>query len=464
MNPGGQNSATNSNQHIYTPLELLREVRLHIEAGFPRVLLEAEISNLSRPASGHLYFTLKDEKAQIRCALFKSSAARLMIKPENGIKVLARGRISLYEARGDFQMIVDGLQHAGEGLLRQQFEALKKKLESEGLFDTQLKKPLPPIPLKIGVITSPSGAAIRDVLNVLKRRWPLAQVRIYGVPVQGEDAPPAIVAALENAGNQKWADVLILCRGGGSLEDLWAFNDENVARSIHTSTIPLISAVGHETDFTIADFVADLRAPTPSAAAELATPDSQTMKTRFSRIQRQLHQRATQQLHRLAQQADHMTHRLGQCHPNRQLLEQRRRLINVSAPLHRNMLRMIGERQSELGFNRARLLQAHPARRVSEHLNEVKALKTGLQRAATRTLRNGRDQLASLARTLQAVSPLQTIARGYAVILDPETEGAIASIEQLKQDDPVIAQLSDGRAYCHVEKLSPESLDVESAD
>ena len=220
----------NSSEHVYTPSELNREVRMHIEMGFPRILLEAEISNLSRPASGHLYFSLKDQRAQIRCALFRSSANRLSIRPENGMKVLARGRISLYEPRGDFQLIVDSLKDAGEGLLQRQFEELKQKLEIEGLFDPANKQELPAHPLRIGVITSPGGAVIRDILHVLERRWPLAGVRLYPVSVQGLEAPSEIVSAIQAANSQQWADILIAGRGGGSLEDLAAFNEETVAR------------------------------------------------------------------------------------------------------------------------------------------------------------------------------------------------------------------------------------------
>ena len=305
----------NSNEHIYTPSELNREVRMHIEMGFPRILLEAEISNLSKPASGHLYFTLKDNKAQIRCALFRSSASRLSIHPENGMKVLARGRISLYEPRGDFQLIVDSLRDAGEGLLRRQFEELKKKLEGEGLFDPTFKQPLPPYPLRIGVVTSPGGAAVRDILHVLARRWPVAKVRLYPVSVQGNEAPREILTALQAANEQNWAEILIVGRGGGSLEDLLAFNDEAVARAVFASGIPVISAVGHETDFSICDFVADLRAPTPSAAAELATPNQAVLKESFARNERQLLRLTRDRLQRDTQGLDHLSHRLQQRHP-----------------------------------------------------------------------------------------------------------------------------------------------------
>ena len=434
---------------------------MHIEAGFPRILLEAEISNLSRPASGHLYFTLKDEKAQVRCALFRSSAARLTINPENGMKVLARGRISLYEARGDFQMIVDGLQHAGEGLLRQQFEALKKKLEAEGLFDERHKKPLPLYPGRIAVITSPSGAAIRDVLHVLERRWPLARVRIYPVPVQGEEAPAAITCALQAANAHRWADVMIMGRGGGSLEDLWAFNDEGLARAIHDSDIPLVSAVGHETDFSISDYVADLRAPTPSAAAEMITPDSQMLAERFSRLERQIQTRTMQILHSQAQRLDHVAHRLEQCHPRRQLDVQQMQLGKATASLHQAMLRSLSEHELALKTHHARLQQVHPGKLVLDRQKYIESLSAVLEKTITQRLVSTREHLGGLARTLHAVSPLQTISRGYAVVLEPDTETAITSVAQLKPDDPLITQLADGQIYSRVERLSDQTLDGE---
>ena len=256
-----QYSPDNGVGNIYTPSELNHEARLHLEAGFGRVWIEGEISNMSRPASGHIYFSLKDEKAQINCALFRSNAYGMNFKPENGMLVQARGRVSLFEARGNYQLIADSMVRSGEGLLRAKFELLKNSLASEGLFAESIKKPLPAFPMRIAVVSSPSGAALRDILNVLERRWPLATVRIYGVPVQGVEAAPAIVEALLAANQHQWAEVIITGRGGGSLEDLWAFNEEPVARAIHASEIPVVSAVGHEIDFSISDFVADLRHP-----------------------------------------------------------------------------------------------------------------------------------------------------------------------------------------------------------
>ena len=395
-------------EHVYTPVELNREVRLHLEMGFPRILLEAEVSNLSRPASGHLYFTLKDDKAQIRCALFRSAATRQSLRLENGMQVLARGRISLYEPRGDFQLILDSVQEAGEGALQRQFEELKKKLEAEGLFDAARKRSLPRYPNRIGLVTSPRGAAIRDILHVLERRWPLAAARLYPVLVQGGGAATEIRRAIEAANRHGWAELLIVGRGGGSLEDLVAFNDESVARAVFSSAIPVVSAVGHETDFSICDFVADLRAPTPSAAAELATPDQAVLKEAFARAGRQLALRTHARLQRDGQRLDHLAHRLQQRHPATRLAEQTRRLRQLSA---------------------------------------------ALQRLALDAMRTRRQRLSGLARTLHAVSPLQVIGRGYAVLTAAGSETVVSSITQVSAGDRVDARLKDGSLHCTVDSV-----------
>ena len=447
-----------SGEHIYTPSELNREVRMHIEMGFPRILMEAEISNLSRPASGHLYFSLKDDKAQIRCALFRSAAGRLSIRPENGMKVLARGRISLYEPRGDFQMIVDGLQDAGEGLLRRQFEELKDKLQAEGLFDQAHKQALPGYPLRIGVVTSPGGAAVRDILHVLQRRWPVAKVRLYPVSVQGSEAPPELLAAIHSANAQNWAEILIVGRGGGSLEDLAAFNDEAMARAVFNSGIPVISAVGHETDFSICDFVADLRAPTPSAAAELATPDQAALKESYARAARQLQRRMQNRLERDTQRLDHLSHRLQQRHPASRLAEQSRQLDNLQAALLRNTRRQLGERHSYLEALSRRLHVHHPGRMLPQLVSRVSNAEQSLYRLVRNELRQRRQSLHDLARTLNAVSPLETIGRGYAVVTSTRSGEVISNTRQAKTGQAITTQLRDGRLMSVVESLDTETL------
>ena len=440
-------------EHIYTPSELNREIKLHLEAGFPRVVLEAEISNLARPASGHLYFSLKDPRAQVRCAMFRSAASRMSVRAENGMKVTARGRISLYEARGDYQFIVDSMQEAGEGLLQRQFEELKKKLESQGLFDPSLKKPLPAYPARIALITSPSGAAVRDLLHVLERRWPVAEIRLYPVPVQGAEAPAEISAAIIAANRQGWADILIVGRGGGSLEDLWAFNDETLARTVAASGIPVVSAVGHETDFSICDFVADLRAPTPSAAAELATPDQSVLKASFQRAQRQLQRRIEGRLQQDGQKLDHLAHRLQQKHPTTRLQEQARQLQVLSSRLAKATRQTLRERTLRLDGLDRRLATHQPDRKLAELGARLEGLEKSLKLQFSRALNSRRERLANLARTLHAVSPLETIGRGYSVLTTADSTEIVSRAAQVSAGDGVTAQIADGFLDCTVDKV-----------
>jgi exodeoxyribonuclease VII large subunit len=440
-------------QAIYTPSELNREVKLHLEAGFPRIQLEAEISNLARPASGHLYFSLKDDKAQVRCAMFRSAASRMSIRAENGIKVLAGGRISLYEARGEYQFIVSDMQDAGVGLLQRNFEELKKKLESEGLFSSANKQELPPYPLRIGLITSPSGAAVRDLLNVLERRWPLARLRLYPVPVQGTEAVEKIPPAIEAANRHGWADVLILGRGGGSLEDLMAFNDETVARAAFASGIPLVSAVGHETDFSICDFVADMRAATPSAAAELTTPDQAVLKESFARSGRQILRRMSDRLQRDAQKLDHLAHRLQQRHPKNRLAEQARLLASAKESLERTMRRYLGDHSLKVENLSRRLATHQPGKMLAELHTRVFTVRKAMERIVQNGLKVRQDKLRYLARTLNAISPLETVARGYAVVTYPKSGEIITSTAQVGEGDGISAQLKDGTLECTVDAV-----------
>jgi len=426
---------------IYTPSELNHEARLHLEAGFGRIWLEGEISNLSRPASGHLYFSIKDDKAYIRCALFRSNRMKTPFRPEDGMQVQARGRLSLYEARGDYQLIVDTMEEAGEGRLRAAFEALKKQLQSEGLFDTDRKQPLPRFPARVAVISSPSGAVIRDILNVLKRRWPLARVRLYPVPVQGDGAAPAISLALAAANRHGWAEAIILGRGGGSLEDLQAFNEESVARAVARSLIPVISAVGHETDFSISDFVADVRAPTPSAAAELLAPDTQAISQSFSNFALQLRRRVLGQLQGLAQKHDHLAHRLGRQHPGQKMQEHRKLLSQLVSRLTTAGRRLIPDLKLSFGHSAERLFSL------------------GSQLVTER-----RRRLQELAHTLNAVSPLPTLDRGYAMVTDPGGEQIISSITQLKPGDPIATQLRDGTLFSTIDRVTDEKLNKLESD
>ena len=424
--------------NIYTPSELNHEARLHLEAGFGRVWVEGEISNISRPASGHIYFSLKDEKAQISCALFRSNTYGMNFKPENGMLVQARGRVSLFEARGNYQLIADSLVRSGEGLLRAKFELLKNNLASEGLFAESHKKALPAFPLRIAVVTSPSGAALRDILNVLQRRWPLAAVRIYGVPVQGVEAAPAIVDALDAVNEHNWAQVIVTGRGGGSLEDLWAFNEEAVARAIFASDIPVVSAVGHEIDYSISDFVADLRAPTPSAAAELISPDQEALQQNLSVLRDRMQQRWLHRHQQLSQKLDHLAHRLQQQHPGQRLAQHRKMLQQAR---HRLLLagsRIVPQRQ--------------------QHLHELGNRR--LPSVGKRIVPERRMKLDNLARTLNAVGPLPTLARGYAIVKDAESDKVVSSVDGLKKKQELVTQFHDGQAFSTVSKTDKKTLNT----
>ena len=422
--------------NIYTPSELNHEARLHLEMGFGRVWVEGEISNMSRPASGHIYFSLKDEKAQISCALFRSNAYGMNFTPENGMLVQARGRVSLFEARGNYQLIADSLVRSGEGLLRAKFELLKNNLASEGLFSESHKKPLPAFPLRIAVVTSPSGAALRDILNVLQRRWPLTTIRVYGVPVQGVEAAPAIVDALAAANLHNWAQVIVTGRGGGSLEDLWAFNEEAVARAIYASDIPVVSAVGHEIDFSISDFVADLRAPTPSAAAELISPDQGALKQNLSLLRNRLQQRSVHMLQQFSQKLDHLAHRLRQQHPGQRLAQHRKMLQQARHRLLLAGARIVPQRQQYL-----------------QELGNRRLLQAGKRIVPERRLK-----LDNLERTLNAVGPLPTLARGYAIVIDAESGKAVSSVDGINAKQALVTQLHDGQVHSAVSKTNKKTL------
>lgn len=405
---------------IYRPSELNQEVKLHLEAGFPRLWIEAELSNLARPASGHLYFTLKDPRAQLRCALFKGNARSVAFKPENGMKVLVRGRLSLYEARGDYQLIADAMLEAGAGSLQQAFEAIRNKLKQEGLFDESRKKALPAWPKSIAVVTSPSGAAIRDVLKVLSQRWPAARVRLYPTLVQGESAAPRIVSALRAADRHAFADVILLARGGGSLEDLWAFNDEDLARAIAECSVPVVTGVGHETDTTIADFVADLRAPTPSAAAAAITPDGPALRLRLGSLDRRQQRGIDNNLNRQSQTVDYLSRRLEQHQPRRRLEDITKRLDELSLRLLRAQQARIDRQARALRAADQRLQSRHPARQIDRAQQLKDQLHRRLLRSQQLIIERSGTRLNALLRQLNAVSPLQVLERGYAVIRDED--------------------------------------------
>jgi len=404
-------------REVHTPSSLTRLVRDLLEDALPLLWIEGEISNFVRAASGHLYFTLKDAGAQVRCAMFRPRSTWLRFRPADGARVVARARVSLYEARGEFQLIVESLEQAGEGALQRAFEELKARLAAEGLFDAAAKRAVPRMPRRIGVVTSPTGAAIRDVLSVLRRRFPLAVVEVLPVPVQGREAPPAIIAMLAAASRAARHDVLVLARGGGSLEDLWAFNDEGVARAIRASTIPVVSAVGHEIDFTIADFAADLRAPTPSAAAELLVPDAAALTRELARQRQRLAQRMRRLLEAQSLRLDHLLARLNAQRPQARLARIEQRLHEARARLERCTRAVLDRGARHLAQAGLRLRAQDPRQRLARDASRLLAARDRLRAAAQGGLERRGARLAELARALRAVSPLATLERGYAIVL-----------------------------------------------
>jgi exodeoxyribonuclease VII large subunit len=403
-------------RNVYTVTRLNRDVRMLLERGLAVIWLEAELSNFSQPASGHWYFTLKDQDAQIRGAMFRQRNASLGFTPKSGQLVLVRGRVSLYEPRGDYQMIVDHMEEAGIGALKREFERLKARLAAEGLFAPQLKRPLPAFPRRIGVITSPSGAAIRDILHILRRRYPPAGVLIYPTPVQGAAAVPALIRALGLASSRADCDVIILARGGGSIEDLWAFNDEGVARAIRACAVPVVSGVGHEIDFTIADFVADVRAPTPSGAAELVVPDRQALLGTLHRIGERLVQSGRRELRMASQLLATLRHRLQRTHPGVRLQQGAQRLDELEQRLRKALHAQVQQRNIRLSRALAALLRATPAHRVAALSARNAELDIRLRHALQRCLVASAHRLNLAQQKLDAVSPLATLARGFAVV------------------------------------------------
>ncbi len=437
-------------REIFSVSRLNREVRGLLEGNFPLVWVEAEISNLARPASGHWYFTLKDSSAQIRCAMFRGKNARLRFQPENGDQVVVRAQLSLYEVRGDYQMIVEHMEEAGDGALRRAFEQLKQRLEREGLFDEANKQPLPTLPEQIGIITSPTGAAIRDILQILERRFPAIPVVIYPVAVQGEAAAAEIVNAIKTATKRKECDVLIIARGGGSLEDLIAFNDEKVARAIHQCRIPTLSAVGHEIDFTIADFVADLRAPTPSGAAELVSPDRTEWLQRFTQWQARLLSATQQQLSQRQQRLEWLEKRLQQQHPGQQLQQQTQRLDELDQRLQRSLKQKLQQQRSELAHIATRLQQHNPRQRIRLLMATQQQLSSRLQRGVQQQLQQRRQQLQGVSRALDAVSPLATLGRGFSITRRLQNGLVLRDVKEVSIGDTIETELAQGRLLCEV--------------
>ena len=428
---------------IFTVSRLNQTVRLLLEREVGQVWISGEISNFTQPASGHWYFTLKDDTAQVRCAMFRNSNRRVTFRPQHGQQILVRASITLYEPRGEYQIIVESMQPAGEGLLQQKYEQLKAKLAAEGLFDQQNKQPLPSPAHCVGVITSKTGAALHDILHVLKRRDPSLPVVIYPTAVQGEDAPGQIVRAIELANSRQECDVLIVGRGGGSLEDLWSFNDERVARAIFASQIPIVSAVGHETDVTIADFVADLRAPTPSAAAEIVSRNQLELLRQLQSGQQRLEMAMDYYLANRTRRFTQLEHRLQQQHPQLRLARQQTVLDRLRQRMTYAMdtqLKRSGQRQQRMT---QRLNQHSPQPRIHRAQNRVQQLEYRLAQLMSARLSATRERFGNAMTHLDAVSPLATLARGYSVTT-ASNGNVLKQAKQVKAGDMLTTRLADG--------------------
>jgi exodeoxyribonuclease VII large subunit len=493
--PPSIQAGTEPERNVYTVSRLNREVRVLIERGLGVIWVEGELSNLSVPSSGHWYFSMKDRDAQLRCAMFRQRNMTVGFTPKAGQHILARGRVSLYEPRGDYQFIIEHLEEAGVGALRREFERLKAKLAAEGLFALEQKRSLPRFPRRIGVVTSPTGAALRDILHILARRFPPAAVLIYPTPVQGAAAIPSIVAAIEMASARAECDVLIVARGGGSLEDLWAFNDERVARAIRASTVAIVSGVGHEIDFTIADFVADARAPTPSGAAELVAPDriaclealARTMDRLSACMRRELRSvasrfdgaslrlklahpciRLTQQVQRLddleqrltafvqrelrsvASRFDGMSLRLKLAHPGLRLAQQERRLDDLKLRLNGAIRGALHSDRTRISEMYTRLVHRSPEHSIREHRTRHDALSGRLGHAMRQRVSRAEHRLNLAIRTLNTVSPLATLGRGFALVKRVADGALVTNADAVAVGDEIEARLAHGTLKARV--------------
>lgn len=448
MNSTINSTATPVPRKVYTVSRLNQEVHGSLERTFGLLWLEGELSNFSRPGSGHFYFSIKDSRSQIRCAMFKGRNRYLDFDPQSGDAVVVRGKLGLYSARGDFQLIVEHMEPAGAGRLQAEFEATKRRLDEQGWFSDSEKLALPSTPAAIGVVTSPTGAALQDVLQVLGRRYRQADIIIYPTLTQGKKAAPAIAEALRTANRRNEADVLLLVRGGGSLEDLWAFNEIIVATAIRDSQIAIVSGIGHEIDVTISDLVADLRAPTPSAAAELVAPDNSALSSSLEKTHYHLVRLQQQLLTRLKLRFEQQQTRLQLRHPQRLLREQAQKVDDLTLRLQlgfQNIVQQLCHRQRRLTD---KLQSLSPATSVQRQKTQRQMLKHRLDAAISHRCATERARFDSLARTLHSVSPLAVLDRGYAVV--KKDDQVIVDIENVDAGDKISARVSNGEIIATV--------------
>ena len=439
------------NRLIYTVSELTRQIKDSLEGLFPNIWVEGEISNLRIPSSGHYYFTLKDSASQIRGVMFRSQQRILPFVPEDGMSVICKGRVNVYEPRGEYQLLIENLEPKGKGALQLAFEQLKNKLQTEGLFNEERKRPLPALPGRIAIITSPTGAALRDILKILNRRFPNLEILIAPVKVQGDEASGEIVQALKTINTLEAADVIILARGGGSLEDLWAFNTEKVARAIFDSAIPVISAVGHEIDFTIADFVADLRAPTPSAAAELVVRDKQELLQMLSHYNIRLKNTLRTCLEKNRNNIGYLSRHL--IDPAKRIINYQIQCDDLHLRLGKSLPRIVQQRKSDIGHYREVILLHTPCTAMQNYRSTLGYLKKACIHTAEVLLERKRSALKNGVEKLNTLNPLNILQRGYSITRLLPAQKIVKSAQQVQKGDTIDVRLSEGEVYCIVDKV-----------
>jgi len=443
-----QQPIQNTQRQVLTVSQLNRKAKHLMESELGTIWLEGEISNFIHAASGHWYFTLKDSSAQIKCAIFKFKNRLINLSPKEGDKVIIKGKVSLYEARGDYQMIADYMEPAGLGNLQQELNALVKKLESQGLFSADKKKELPYLPRAIGVITSPTGAAIHDVLTVLERRCPMIPIIIYPTQVQGKTAASNIIAALQKAQHRNECDVLLMTRGGGSLEDLWSFNDEQLANKISQCPIPIVAAIGHEVDVTITELVSDLRAATPSAAAELIAPDQQSLWQKLDIHSQDLNNCINGKIYHLQTRLN--IARLKLKDPEHSILQAQRQLAISIDRLRNAFTNQIDSNRNQLERLSKKLAHFHPKEKLMRNRHQLEFMKNRLKISLQNTLQQQKNKLAITANKLNTLSPLSTLGRGYSITRDKKTNQVITKINQVTNKQDISIMLSDGEIECQV--------------
>ncbi len=439
-------------RQVYSVSQLNQEVKQLLQKKFPLLWIEGELSNLARPTSGHMYFSLKDEQAQVRCAMFRNANRQLSFQPEDGMHVLVRARVGLYEPRGEYQLTVEHMEEAGVGILQRRYEELKRKLSNEGLFNEAHKQLLPAFPNTLSIVTSATGAALHDILSVLRRRYPILAIRIYAVPVQGEDSADAIVSAIQTINQRKDCDVIILARGGGSIEDLWSFNEEAVARAIYASNLPIVTGIGHEVDFTIADFVADLRAATPSAAAELIVPHQEELIEMLEQFRKSLLYSIQDYLSTIYQSIDWIIQRLEFLHPKQAILRNKELLVELRRRALSAIRLKLSNQHNQLNKLLIRFENQSPKARVHEAKIQLFNAHRDLRRLLLMQFEQRNHQLIALTRTLDAVSPMGTLNRGYSIVTRASNSQIIYDADQVSLHEKILIQLAKGRLSAHIDK------------